>query len=97
MTAFVAVAILLLSTAVQGQQQQRQGEESVSIVYTGTGVNGSTQRNLNNDVVVLGGLFTVHHFHGNSCAEIFELGVQNLESEPKRRRLLMRGQHSSQE
>ena len=67
--------LLCLALIAQGQQQQ-----PTSIVYTGTGVDGAEERNVENDVVVLGGLFTIHHFRGNSCSEIFELGVQNSEA-----------------
>ena len=68
--------LLCLALIAQGQQQQ-----PTSIVYTGTGVNGSMERKINrSDIVVLGGLFPVHHVIDVACANIFELGVQTSEA-----------------
>ena len=49
-------------------------------VYTGTGVDGSVETLVGNDVVVLGGLFPVHHSIDTTCGDIFELGFQTLEA-----------------
>ena len=69
----LTVELLCLACIAQGQRQP-------SLVYIGTGVNGSMERKVGSDVVVLGGLFNVHRFGANSCAGIFDSAIQNLEA-----------------
>ena len=52
------------------------GQETT--VYIGPAVNGSID-NGNNDVVVLGGLFSVHNGEENGCGKIFDLDMPLLE------------------
>ena len=49
-------------------------------VYTGTGVNGLMEKEVGNDVVVLGGLVNIHRFGGDSCASIYDSSVQIVEA-----------------
>ena len=69
--------LLCLSWVTQGQLQS-----AGFTVYTGTGVNGLTERKPGSDVVVLGGLFPVHTFNNADlkCDGIFESGIQNSEA-----------------
>ena len=46
-------------------------------VFIGTGMYGRNESGDSNDIVVLGGLFPVHH---NGCGNVFDLGVQTLEA-----------------
>ena len=57
-----------------------EGQEA-GLVYVGTGVNDSVKnRDTNNDVIVLGGLFPVPHgIENNRCGEVLDSAIQELE------------------
>ena len=63
--------LLYLSWLCGGQQAS---------VYIGTGVNGGMDSEINNDILVLGGLFPVHEMEDDDCGVIYDLGVQTLEA-----------------
>ena len=76
MAILIALIAQLFCVALiaKGQEPPR------SIAYIGTGVNGSMKREVGSDVIVLGGLFNIHRFNGNSCAGIYDFGIHTVEA-----------------
>ena len=75
MAMLATILILELALLSEGQESK---------VYVGTGVNGSTEAIVGNDIVVLGGLFAVHlsdsENDNKQCGDIIDPSVQRVEA-----------------
>ena len=56
------------------------GKSQETLVYIGTGVNGTNVTHAGNDIVMLGGLFAVNRIEDGKCVKIFDPSVQRVEA-----------------